>query len=440
MPLRPLAPRRAARRPAAPRAAVVATVLALAAALRGSPAVRAAPALPTVEVVPFDGPSISGPLAAVTATELRLEGRAEAIDLDGVREVRFPGAAAPAAAGEGAPVRVALRGDELIVGRVVGADDAGVDVAVAGLERMRLVFDLVRRIEADPPERTRCDKTATHHPARPNADVAYTRAGDAYAGTLEGASLEGVVLDGDGTKSTVRWADLAVLHVDEPALPPAPGSATEIQTKGGTRLPAPTATFDGATWKLTTASGLAVEVPAAATDVVRFAGGRWVHASRLPFTNEVTPPTQDDVMPGQYHAPWYAATVDRTILSCPLRIAGVTYRHGIAVHAKSVVTLPLGKQYKRLVGRFGVDDNDEAERAIQPVEPRLLGDVTARIVADGREVWTSGGNVKWGQPARVLPTLDVSGVETLVLEVDFGAESDTNDFADWVDLALERAR
>ena len=53
---------------------------------------------------------------------------------------------------------------------------------------------------------------------------------------------------------------------------------------------------------------------------------------------------------------------------------------------------------------------------------------------------TSGGNVKWGQPARVLPTLDVSGVETLVLEVDFGAESDTNDFADWVDLALERAR
>ncbi|MFO0934727.1 MAG: NPCBM/NEW2 domain-containing protein [Planctomycetota bacterium] len=441
MPHRPLALVPAARRPA-PRLAVAAAVLGLASVLRGAPAADAAPALPVVEVVPFDGPTVSGPLAAVTATEVRLEGRAEALDLDGVREVRFPGAAAPAAAaaGEGTPVRVALRGEELIVGRVVGADDVGVDVAAPGLDRLRLVFDVVRRIEADPPGRAPCDRTALQNAPRPNADVAYTRAGDAYAGTLEGATTEGLVVDGGGTKSTVRWGDLAVLHVDEPPLPPPSGRTAELETKGGTRLPATAATFDGATWTLKTASGLDVRVPTAATQVVRFAGGRFVHASRLPFTNRFTPRHEDELLPEQYHAPWYAATADRTVYGCPLRVAGVTYRHGLGVHAKSVVTLPLGKKYVRLVGKFGVDDNDETSRDVQPPPERLRGDVTARIVADGREVWSSNGSVKWGQPARVLPSIDVTGVETVLLEVDFGAEDDINDFADWVDLALERAR
>lgn len=443
MPPAPLAPRPVHRRPARSRLAVVAATLALVAAFRGPPAVRAAPALVTVEVVPFDGPPVSGPLAEVTATALRLDGRADPIDLDTVREVHFPGAAAPAAAaaaGEGTPVRVTLRGEELIVGRVAAADDAGLDVAVPGLAPLRLVFDIVRQVEADPPGRAACDRTASRHPPRPNADVAYTRAGDAYAGTLEGASLDGVVLDDGGTKSTVRWADLAILHVDEPALPAPTGRTAEVETKGGTRLPAPTATYDGATWTLATASGLAVKVAAAATAVVRFGGGRYVHASRLPFEYRHTPPNADAALPAEYHAPWYAATVDRMVLGCPLRIAGVTYRHGIAVHAKSTVTLPLGKRYARFLGKFGVDDNDESERETTSVAERLRGDVTARVLADGREVWSSGGSVKWGQPARVLPSLDVTGVETLVLEVDFGAESDTNDYADWVDVVLERAR
>ncbi|MBL9089179.1 MAG: NPCBM/NEW2 domain-containing protein [Planctomycetia bacterium] len=439
MPPAPLAPRPARRRPPRARLALVATALALVAALRGSPA-RAAPALVAVEVVPFDGPAVAGPLAEVTATTLRLEGRADPIDLDTVREVRFAGTTAPAATGEGTPVRVGLRGEELIVGRVTAADDVGLEVAVAGLAPLRLVFDLVRRVEADPPGRPPCDQTATRNPPRPNADVAYTRAGDAYAGTLEGASLDGVVLDDGGTKSTVRWADLAILHVDEPALAAPTGRTVEVETRGGTRLPSTTATYDGATWTLATASGLAVKVPAAAAAVVRFGGGRYVHASRLPFEYRHTPPNADEAVPAEYHAPWYAATVDRMVLGCPLRIAGVTYRHGIAVHSKSTVSLPLGKRYARFFGKFGVDDGDETTRETQAPLEHLRGDVTARVLADGREVWSSGGSVKWGQPARVLPPLDVTGVETLVLEVDFGAESDTNDYADWVDVVLERAR
>jgi|GEM_PF-2483074 len=399
----------------------------------------AAPTRAAVEVVPFEGDVVRGTLAAVTADAVRLDGRETPIALDGVREVRFPGTAAvattPAVPTDAAPLlRAVLRGDEVVRGRLVRADDLGVELAPPGLDPVRLVFDVLRRLEADGPGRDPCTEPGREHPPREGADVAYTRAGDAYAGTLEGATAEGVVIDGDGAKRTVRWTDLEVLHVDEPALPAATGRVAELETRGGSRLPAMSATCDGAAWTLRTRSGLDLKVPVAATEVVRFAGGRFVHASTLPFAAEFTPYYADDVVDASYLQVWFGARADRTSKGCPLTVAGTTYRHGISVHAKSVVRLPLGKRFTRFHGRFGIDD--EALEA--PDGPR--GDVTARVLADGREVWTSGGSVKGGEPARAVGPLDVTGVETLTLEVDFGGGRHVMDRADWVDLVLERPR
>ena len=62
------------------------------------------------------------------------------------------------------------------------------------------------------------------------------------------------------------------------------------------------------------------------------------------------------------------------------------------------------------------------------------------MLADGREVWSSGGSVKGGEPARAVGPLDVTGVDTLTLEVDFGGGRHVMDRADWVDLVLELPR
>jgi hypothetical protein len=61
------------------------------------------------------------------------------------------------------------------------------------------------------------------------------------------------------------------------------------------------------------------------------------------------------------------------------------------------------------------------------------------VLADGKEVWTSGGSVRGGEPARTVGPLDVSGVKALVLEVDFGQELFVMDRADWADPVLLRA-
>jgi hypothetical protein len=178
-----------------------------------------------------------------------------------------------------------------------------------------------------------------------------------------------------------------------------------------------------------------VDVPAASVRTIRWSGGAFVYASELPFTSKYTPFVDDDSKPEYraYRELWYGARADLRPDGCPLRIAGTTYRRGIGVHARSVVTLPLAKGFVRFECRFGIDDAPN----LGGDGPR--GDVTARVVADGKEVWTSGGSVRGGEPARVVGPIDVTGVESLVLEVDFGAELHQRDRADWVDPVLLRA-
>ncbi len=114
---------------------------------------------------------------------------------------------------------------------------------------------------------------------------------------------------------------------------------------------------------------------------------------------------------------------DKSVGGLQLSIGGIKFPHGLGVHSRCALTYNLGKQFRRLTGAIGIDD-----------EVGKLGDVVFRVVADGREIFNSG-NVKGGQPPRRI-SLDVTGVQTLLLEVDFGADMDVGDHADWANLRL----
>ena len=94
--------------------------------------------------------------------------------------------------------------------------------------------------------------------------------------------------------------------------------------------------------------------------------------------------------------------------------------------------MPLRKAFTSFDCRFGIDD----EAVARSEGPR--GDVTARVLADGREVWTSGGSVRGGDAPRAVGPIDVTGVDVLTLEVDFGKEQHQMDRADWADPLLVR--
>jgi hypothetical protein len=244
------------------------------------------------------------------------------------------------------------------------------------------------------------------------------------------------VIEGAASKQMLAWADLVVLHLDEPALPPAKVPLCEIETAGGSVLLGedPVGTTDGFT--LTLRSGPKVSVPRDALVAVRWLGGAFALVGYLPFDVKITP-RYGNLVPLERNDFIYGMRVDRTFKpGCPLRIGGVRYRHGIFVHAKTVVTVPLNKAWTRFTCAFGIDDQVFGEHA----SPPRKGDVTARVLVDGKEAWSSNGSVKGGEPARAVGPIDVTGASELVLEVDFGGDMHALDRADWAEPILSRGK
>ena len=399
---------------------------------------RGAPAAgPKVRVVRVDAAPVEGTFARSNATEILLDGVPTPLDVATTREIRF----APATPRPAAPLperatglRVVLRGGEVIRGVLEAATVDELTIKPLDLAAIRLPFEAIRRVEGEAPDRRPCDEPDRDRPARAGTDVAYARSGDAFAGTVAEATEKGIVLEGATSKQTLAWADLLVLQLDEPALPPAKVALCEIETAGGSILLGedPVGTTDGFT--LTLRSGPKVSVPREALVAVRWLGGAFALVGTLPFEAKLSPYYTDNV--DAYMENWYGARVDRTKQGCPLVIGGVAYRHGIAVHAKSVVKVPLGKAWTRFTCAFGIDD--EASKAT--ANGARKGDVTARVLVDGKEAWSSNGSVKGGEPARVVGPIDVTGADELVLEVGYGGDQASLDRADWAEPILSRGK
>ncbi len=124
-------------------------------------------------------------------------------------------------------------------------------------------------------------------------------------------------------------------------------------------------------------------------------------------------------------APW-PPRMNENVTGGPLRIARRTYASGVGVHAHNRLTYRLGRSFERFHAQAGIDDS---------VAP--AGSVIFRVLGDGRTLFESplvrGGDA----PAAI--TLDVTGVESLVLECDPADDLDLSDHGNWVDAVLIRA-
>jgi hypothetical protein len=416
-----------------------------------SPALRSGEAAPEgarVRVVALGSAAVEGTLVSISGAALALSGR-DPVPVGRVREARFLDPAAPSAArGATVALTLRLRGGEVLRGPYAGGDAEGLRLGASDLPATSVPFDLIRtveaRLEAEGEDDDPCDEPASRSPRREGADVAYTRGGDAFAGTLLSAGSSGVVVEtGPDRRQSVPWTDLVVLHLDEPPLPEPEGLVAEAETVGGSRLVASSLSADAATLRATCRSGLEVALPLSSVRVVRWWGGDFVYACEVPHRSAWQHYYAD---PEGHLAHWYGARTDRRLPpppertgpskprgACPLRLGGTEYRHGFAVHSKSVVTIPLRGAYRSFEARFGIDDD------VLSAPPGLRGSVTARVLADGKEVWSSRGAVRGGEPPKTVGPIDVEGVQELALEVDFGEDQYTNDHADWADPILVRA-
>lgn len=113
----------------------------------------------------------------------------------------------------------------------------------------------------------------------------------------------------------------------------------------------------------------------------------------------------------------------------PLSLRGRTFARGLCIFPSARIEYALDRKYKSLKATVGVDD----EVAFNQTDPQSPSRVALKIEADGKVVFEQLIEAT----ADPLPVeLDLSGVSTLALIVDFGDGSGVCDYLDIVNPAL----
>ncbi|HID21693.1 MAG TPA: hypothetical protein EYP14_04755, partial [Planctomycetaceae bacterium] len=113
---------------------------------------------------------------------------------------------------------------------------------------------------------------------------------------------------------------------------------------------------------------------------------------------------------------------DENLDGAPLRVDGRTFARGLCIHSRTVLQYDLNGNFRRFLAVMGID------QAVRP-----LGDVHVTIRGDGRTLLDV--DVHGADPARIVD-LDVTGVRTLQIRVDFGKNLDIADHLDLADAKV----
>jgi hypothetical protein len=397
----------------------------------------------------LDGSVVAGRLEAMGPDGIRWsDGSATAtLKPEDLREIRVEPPAARAAP-RVPHLRLTLVTGDRILGTFAAPSKDGISVEHASAGPLTVPFEAIRSVEAMPAGGDPCLDEAAKHPPAEGSDRVHLRSGDAYSGVVVEAAAEGIRIETErGAERLVPWNALSVVHLqtEQGAASPEPagaGIAAEVETDDGSRFVTaayPTGDAAAIAFALRAAPEIRVKVPWPVVRRVRTRSDRFAYASELAWTGtyfDYYEPAGD----GGLNRVWFAPRADRRPANsgCPLRIGDREYARGFGVHSRTVITVPLGGAWKAFETGIGIDDDVRRDPA-EPETGEPRGDVDVRILGDDRVLWEAKG-VKGGEPLRRAGPLDVSGVKTLVLEVDWGggALAPAHDHADWVDPILVR--
>jgi alpha-galactosidase len=121
---------------------------------------------------------------------------------------------------------------------------------------------------------------------------------------------------------------------------------------------------------------------------------------------------------------WGEPHADQSLMGGALTIAGRTFEHGIATHAKSVMWIGLDGKAEKFSALVGVDDT--AVGGTSSLEFVVIG--------DGKKLFQSGV-MHFGEEANRVQ-VDLRGVQTLLLLVNETDGGNAYDHADWADARI----
>jgi hypothetical protein len=148
-----------------------------------------------------------------------------------------------------------------------------------------------------------------------------------------------------------------------------------------------------------------------------------VEGGRRSYLSALTPSQVSEE--GAFGVVWHWKA-DTDLSGGPLRLGGVHYQHGVSVHSKCDLSWNLAGAYVRLHALLGISDLVAPE-----------GDCAVSLLGDGKSLW-SRASVK-GSDHPLPIDLDLTGVTTLELKVEYGARYDIGDHLTLADAWLLKA-
>ncbi|MEM9415221.1 MAG: NPCBM/NEW2 domain-containing protein [Planctomycetota bacterium] len=243
-------------------------------------------------------------------------------------------------------------------------------------------------------------------------------------GTLVGLDAEKLHFDYRGQVRRInrdRVIGLVLRSADRPR-PAAPGYHQTLHLKTGPVLAGTLISLDAQriTFALTGAADDAepITLPRADVFMIRNELGRVLDMTAIQPTAVEEVPFFSHVIPYRINTAF-----DGQVIRL---FDDVEYPRGLAVHSRNRLHYRLNGDYTRF--RAGVGLLKPGGR---------LGNITARVIGDGKVLWEQA-NIN-ADAGKIDVDVDLTGVDRLILEVDFGEGQNVGDRAAWVNPQLIRS-
>lgn len=197
-----------------------------------------------------------------------------------------------------------------------------------------------------------------------------------------------------------------------------------VAHQDGSRIVAAKLSLDGELLKLTDISGLTFDVPLDQVFAIDFSAGKIAYLSDLEPESAAHVPFVGFAEEPEGLRDFYHYRRDQSFDHSALKLAGKTYRKGLALASRSTLTYKLPGKFRWLKCWAGIDES-----------ARETGEVHLRIMGDEKPLWE--GDVKGSETPREL-ALDVTGARRIEILVDYGAGLDVGDRLNLCDLRVTK--
>jgi hypothetical protein len=381
-------------------------------------------AAPVFDAQALDGRTVRGTISSLGGEAVTLETAQGpvALKLDALQELA---AHAPAPPAETAKIRVYLTD-----GSVLAAEEY-----VSGKDRSRMVLRGGPAVEAPARavravqfrgDRGSSDDWGKILDAPPSADLLVVRAGghlDAHSGALHDVTEELVRFELDGEVLPVKRTKVFGLVYRHPVDKSLPAPRAILSDAAGSQWAIHTLKLDDRLhW--TTPAGLSMAEPLENVARLDLSLGKVVYLSDVNPESAVWTPFFSGETPVPARQRYFSPRMDKNFESEPLRIAGKTYRKGLALHSRTELVYRLPAGFHRLKAVCGIDD------AVRP-----QGNIRLAIRGDGKVLWE--GTIAGDDPARPVD-LDITGVRRLKILADFSQRLGSGDYLDLGDARITK--